>query len=59
MLAPANDADALAEGLWEMVEDERLFARRSAAAADRVRRQSCGTLVIPQELSLLRAAANG
>lgn len=58
-LAPANDAEALAEGLWEMVEDGSLFARRSAAAAKRVRRQSCRNLVIPQELALLGAAANG
>ena len=58
-LAPANDAEALAEGLWEMIEDGSLFARRSAAAAERVRRQSCRNLVIPQELALLGAAANG
>jgi len=58
-LAPANDAEALADGLWEMVEDEKLFARRSAAAAERVRRQSCRSLVIPQELAMLGAAANG
>jgi glycosyltransferase involved in cell wall biosynthesis len=58
-LAPANDAGALAEGLWEMVEDAGLFARRSAAAAERVRRQSCGKLVIPRELALLGEAANG
>jgi glycosyltransferase involved in cell wall biosynthesis len=58
-LAPANDAEALAEGLWEMVEDGSLFARRSAAAAERVRRQSCRNLVIPRELALLGAAANG
>jgi len=58
-LAPANDAEALADGLWEMVEDAALFARRSAAAADRVRRQSCSKLVIPQELGLLEAAADG
>ena len=58
-LAPANDAEALADGLWEMVEDAELFARRSIAAAERVRRQSCRRLVIPQELALLGAAANG
>lgn len=58
-LAPNNDSEALAHGLWEMVEDHRLFIRRSAAAADRVRRQSCSKLVIPRELALLKAAANG
>jgi glycosyltransferase involved in cell wall biosynthesis len=58
-LAPANDAEALADGLWEMVEDAELFARRSAAAAGRVRKQSCSKLIIPQELALLEAAANG
>ncbi len=58
-LAPANDATALAEGLWEMVQDAGLFCRRSAAAAHRVRRQSCKELVIPQELELLKEAANG
>jgi glycosyltransferase involved in cell wall biosynthesis len=59
VVAPANDAEALADGIMEMVEDAGLFVRRSAAAADRVRRQSCGKLVIPQELAVLRAAANG
>lgn len=58
-LAPANDAAALAEGLWDMVQDEGLFCRRSAAAAHRVRRQSCKELIVPQELAVLREAANG
>ena len=58
-LAPANDTGAIAEGLWEMVQDAGLFCRRSAAAAHRVRRQSCKDIVIPQELDLLGSAAHG
>ena len=57
VLAPVDDADGLARGIWEMVEDPDLFLRRSAAAADRIRRQSGADLVIPQELALLRSAA--
>ena len=57
VLAPIDDADGLARGIWEMVEDPDLFLRRSAAAADRIRRQSGADLIIPQELALLRSAA--
>ena len=57
VLAPAEDASALAEGIWQMVEDPLLFQRRSTAAASRVRRQSAADLVIPAELALLQEAA--
>jgi glycosyltransferase involved in cell wall biosynthesis len=56
-LAPADDADALADALWELVEKPDLFLERSAAAAGRVRRQSGHRRVIPEELALLASAA--
>ncbi len=57
VLAPPDDADALAEGIWTMVQDPGLFERRSAAAASRTCMQSGAGLVIPQELALLETAA--
>jgi hypothetical protein len=42
-----------------MVGDPELFLARSAAAAERVRRQSGQDRVIPAELALLADAANG
>jgi glycosyltransferase involved in cell wall biosynthesis len=57
-LAPPEDAGALALGIRRMVEEPALFEARSAAAAARVRRQSAAALVVPQELAVLRAAAN-
>ena len=57
VLAPVDDADGLAKGILEMVDDPDLFLRRSAAAADRIRRQSGTDLIIPQELALLRSGA--
>jgi glycosyltransferase involved in cell wall biosynthesis len=58
-LAPADDSDALADALWAMVEDPQLFLSRSAAATERVRRQSGQDRVIPAELALLTEAAFG
>jgi glycosyltransferase involved in cell wall biosynthesis len=58
VVAPAEDAAALAEGIWEMIEDPELFGRRSIAAANRVRGQSGSDRVIPQELALLRSAVH-
>ncbi len=57
-LALPEDAGALAEGLWEMIQRPDLFERRSVAAAQRVREQSGSKLVIPQELALLEMAAH-
>ncbi len=58
-LAPPDDPLALAEAMWKMIEDPRLYLRRSAAAAARVRRQSGNAVVIPAELALLGAAKRG
>jgi len=57
VLADAEDADGLAEGIWEMTENPALFGRRSVAAAGRVRQQSGSDIIIPRELELLRSAA--
>jgi glycosyltransferase involved in cell wall biosynthesis len=59
VLAPPGDSEALADGLWAMVEEPALFLARSAAAAERVRRQSGQDRVIPAELALLGEAAHG
>ena len=56
-LAPADDSEALADAIWAMVADPRLFLSRSVAAAERVRRQSGDDQVIPAELAVLSEAA--
>ncbi|WKD51445.1 FkbM family methyltransferase [Microbulbifer spongiae] len=50
MLAPAEDAQALAESIALLVEDANRFERISANAAARVRKQSCKSLIIEQEI---------
>ncbi|CAA9492813.1 MAG: hypothetical protein AVDCRST_MAG09-230 [uncultured Sphingomonas sp.] len=57
-LAPPEDAGRLASGIRRMVEDPALFESHSAAAAARIRRQTAAALVVPQELALLRSAAD-
>lgn len=59
VLAPAEDAGALTDGMTAMADDPRLFLRRSAAAAARVRAQSGKDIVMPLELAHLAAAASG
>ncbi|WP_321819960.1 MULTISPECIES: glycosyltransferase family protein [unclassified Burkholderia] len=51
VLAPAEDATALAEGLLALIQDPRLFEDLSAGAARRVRRQSAHDAVIQRELA--------
>ncbi|WP_240462007.1 glycosyltransferase [Burkholderia sp. Nafp2/4-1b] len=51
VLAPAEDANALAEGLLALIRDQRLYAELSAGAARRVRRQSARDAVIQSELA--------
>ena len=58
MLAGPEDSPGLAEGLWRLVQDSALFEQLSAAAAQRVRRQTGHKLIIPQELNLLHEAAS-
>lgn len=57
-LAAADDPDGLAEGIWEMVEDPKLFLARSRRAAERVRQQSGHEITIAAELALMAEAAN-
>jgi glycosyltransferase involved in cell wall biosynthesis len=54
ILAPGEDATAMAEGIARLVESPSLFAAMSAAAAERVRRQSAQRLVMLDELALIR-----
>jgi glycosyltransferase involved in cell wall biosynthesis len=57
-LAPPEDAGALAAGIRRMAEEPARFEARSAAAAAHIRRQSSAALIVPQELALLRSAAD-
>ena len=57
VLAPPEDADALAEGIAGLWRDPERFLRLSAAAAARVRRQSAADIVIPQEIALVERRA--
>ena len=52
MLAPEEDAAALAAGIEKLYHDPDLFLRMSAAAAQRVRRQSGKDIIIGQEMAL-------
>lgn len=52
LVSPESPAE-LAAALLRIVESSRNFKRKSRAAADRVRRQSDASLVIPQELAVL------
>jgi len=56
-LAKPDDPAALAHEIERMADNPTLFLRRSAAAAERIRRERSDTLVIPAELSLLAEAA--
>lgn len=58
-LAVPNDAAGLADKLWEMIQSPELFRRRSTAAAERVRKQSANSVIIPRELALLAEVAGG
>jgi len=58
ILAGAEDAAAMAEGISRLCAVPAKFARLSQNAAARVRRQSGHERVIPQELALFAAAAD-
>ena len=53
VLAPADDGDALAEGIERLARQPRLFQRMSRAAARRKRAQTCAEIVIPREIAYL------
>ncbi|MGL5999766.1 MAG: glycosyltransferase family protein [Pseudomonas proteolytica] len=53
ILAPAEDANALAAGIARLVENPQLFRELSAAARARVERQTSMSRVIAQEISLI------
>ena len=53
ILAPANDAIAMAAGISSLVDDPALFLAMSKAAAQRVREQTAADIIIKQELNLI------
>jgi glycosyltransferase involved in cell wall biosynthesis len=57
-MALPEDAAGLADEISRMVDDPALFLRRSAAAAERVRRERGHEVVIPAELALLSEAVH-
>jgi glycosyltransferase involved in cell wall biosynthesis len=57
-LAAPDDANGLAEEIWRMAEDPKLFLRRSASAAGRIRDERSNALIIPAEVELLASAVH-
>ena len=53
ILAPAEDAQAMADGIERLYLNPDLFLKLSAAAAERVRRQSAADIIVQQEIALL------
>lgn len=53
ILAPAEDAEAMAAGISRLVDNPDLFLAMSKAAAERVRRQTAANIIIKQELDLI------
>ena len=53
ILANAEDHVGLAEGIAELYHNPELFIEMSNNAAQRVRKQTCSTITIPQELALM------
>lgn len=58
ILAPAENADAMAAGICELIRDPQLFLDMSAGAAQRVRSQSGSSVVVSTELALF-SVSNG
>lgn len=53
ILAPAEDAEAMAAGISRLVDNPDLFLAMSKAAAERVRRQTAANIIVNQELKLI------
>lgn len=53
ILAPAEDADALAAGIARLVENPRLFLELSAAARARIERQTSMNRIMAREITLI------
>ncbi|MBQ3059750.1 MAG: FkbM family methyltransferase [Desulfovibrio sp.] len=54
ILAPPEDAEAMAEGIARLVDKPDIFLAMSRAAAERVRKQSAAAIIIDKELALIR-----
>ncbi|WP_294448080.1 glycosyltransferase [uncultured Mailhella sp.] len=53
ILAPAEDADAMAAGISHLVDNPDLFLAMSRAAAERVRKQTAVNIIIKEEIDLI------
>ncbi|WP_339479673.1 glycosyltransferase family protein [Pseudomonas fluorescens] len=53
VLAPGDDAEAMAEGIARVVEQPRLFAAMSAAARARIERQTSMMTILSRELDVI------
>lgn len=53
ILAPAENATAMATGISKLVDNPSLFLTMSKAAAQRVRKQTAANIIIKKELSLI------
>ena len=53
ILAPSEDVEAMAQGMVRLFEEPDTFASLSSNAARRVRYQSCISMLIQTEFSLL------
>ena len=53
ILAPVDDAVAMAAGISRLVDDPSLFLSMSKAAAMRVRKESSASIIIEKELNLI------
>jgi glycosyltransferase involved in cell wall biosynthesis len=54
ILAPYDDHHGLAEGIAKLHHDPAAFLRMSAAAAERVRRQTAACQVMHSEIALIQ-----
>lgn len=54
ILAPAEDATNMADGIANLVSDPELFSKLSRQAARRVKMQSAKNIIVAKELQLLR-----
>ncbi len=54
ILAPSEDAQAMAMGIIKLYEDPKLFTRMSAAAAQRIRSQNTNDIIISKIINFIK-----
>lgn len=57
VVAPAEDATAMAKGALQLMDDPQMFLSRSEAASLRARRQSGRTFTIDQEIAIMEGTS--